>query len=309
MTSPDTSAALDPAPPQVTLPAGPSAPAAEARTVELRLGTGRVVIDAEGGHPLQFVDDTAPERTYLLDGTTPWHSLEHAWGTGHVVADSFTARWNAPHSRELGTASVTASHRLGEQMVLDVERAGGDTFPETYRFRNVSQATLRLTGLGIQTPFADLYPGALASLTGCVHAHVFTGGEWSWAAAQPMDGGGRVLGLRLEEGALWSYAVESRNAGTFSNARGHLVLQATDHARAPHSFGGQPVLTLAPGEEHVLSWELAWYEGMDAFLAATRAPAEFSAFSVAVGETITVRSPHPVEAGTGSRWSAGPTGR
>ena len=46
---------------------------------------------------------------------------------------------------------------------------------------------------------------------------------------------------------------------TGSNARGHLLLHATDAARAPHAFGGQPELGSRPGASYVLAWEVGWY--------------------------------------------------
>ncbi|WP_324013793.1 hypothetical protein [Microbacterium sp. JZ37] len=271
---------------------------AVAREIELRLGSGRALLDAETGSPLQFVDDTAPERTYLLDGRTPWHSLEHAWGSGHVVADTFAGRWNAPHELEMDGDVVRAAYKVGP-LVVDVERRGGDLLQETYRFRNTSDSTIRITGLAVQTPFADLYPGALDALTRRVHAHVFTGGRWAWVAAQPMDGRGHVLGLRVTEGELWSYSVETRNANTISNARGHLVLNVTDRARNPDAFGGQPALALDAGAEYVLGWELGWHSDIASFIEATHAPAEFSALAATVGEPISIRTPCEVRAAGG----------
>ena len=271
---------------------------AVAREIELRLGSGRALLDAETGSPLQFVDDTAPERTYLLDGRTPWHSLEHAWGSGHVVADTFAGRWNAPHELEMDGDVVRAAYKVGP-LVVDVERRGGNLLQETYRFRNTSDSTIRITGLAVQTPFADLYPGALDALTRRVHAHVFTGGRWAWVAAQPMDGRGHVLGLRVTEGELWSYSVETRNANTISNARGHLVLNVTDRARNPDAFGGQPALALDAGAEYVLGWELGWHSDIASFIEATHAPAEFSALAATVGEPISIRTPCEVRAAGG----------
>lgn len=263
---------------------------APATTTTIRLGTGHAVIDTTTGTPIQFIDDEAPGRTYLLDSTITWHSVEHSWGTGHVIGGAATGRWNAPAEIEIDGDLIRSTHRISRALSLDVERCGGDVLRETYRFRNTSDEHLRITGLGIQTPFADRYPGADDALSRRVHAHVFTGGAWAWAAAQPMDGAGRVLGLTLAAGHLWGYSVETRNSNTISNARGHIVLGVTDHARNPYAFGGQPVIELSPGSEYVLAWDIAWFASMDELVAATNAPAEFSSFSAAVGERISIRT-------------------
>lgn len=265
----------------------------------LPFGSGLVVLDKVTGTPVQFTDTAAPDRTYLLDDEIAWHSLEHAWGTGYVIADGFAGRWNAPNSITWEGARITTQHQIGQHLQLDVERRSGETFEEAYRFKNVGDVPVRITSLGIQTPFADLYPGARDALTRRVHAHIFTGGSWAWSAAQPMNGAGRVLGLHLTKGQLWGYSVETRNAGTISNARGHLVLNVTDHARTPDAFGGQPVLEIAPGEEYVLSWELSWHDDITAFLASTPSPGQLSAFSAEIGAAIAIRTTQSVTAAAG----------
>lgn len=284
---------------ETTIPVQPDVPSAPRLTAALRLGSGHVTLDAETGAPLQFTDDIAPERTYLLDEEIAWHSVEHAWGSGYIIADSFAGRWNAPSTVRVDSERVTAAHAIGEQLAVEVERQGGDSYRETYRFRNISGRAIRITSLGVQTPFADLYPGAFDALTRRVHAHIFTGGAWAWVAAQPMNGAGRVLGLRVVAGALWSYSVETRNADTVSNARGHLVLNVTDHARKEDAFGGQPVIALEPGEEHILSWELNWFDDMAAFVAATDAPGRFSSLTATIGGSIAVDTALPVCAADG----------
>ncbi|HMR48868.1 MAG TPA: hypothetical protein PKE40_06290 [Arachnia sp.] len=273
-------------------------------TTTLRLGTGRVVVDATRGVPLQFVDDADPGRRYLLTSEIPWHSVEHSWGTGYVIGDGVSGRWNAPEVVEIDDDRVVTRHVVGGGLTLDVVRRGGDVLHEIYRFRNITDRVLRIASLGVQTPFADLYAGSVDALTRRVHAHVFTGGSWAWAAAQPMNGVGRVLGLRLVEGQLWGYSVETRNANTISNARGHIVLNVTDHARNPDAFGGQPVLDLAPGEEYVLAWEVAWYDDIAALAAAARPPAEFSDFSATVGAPIRIVTALPVRVAEGVRVTA-----
>ncbi|WP_210505972.1 hypothetical protein [Naasia sp. SYSU D00057] len=260
------------------------------------LGSGSVSIDQDTGSPVQFTDDRAPERTFLLDESVPWHSVEHSWGSGHLIGDGWAARWNAPSELVVDEHGLRATHRLSERIEVTVERHGGDVFREVYRFRNISREPVRLTSIGIQTPFADLYQNAEDALSRRVHAHLFTGGTWAWALAQPMAGDGRLLGLIVREGAVHGYSVETRNANSISNARGHIVLQVTDAARNAGAFGGQPVLELAPDGDYTLAWELSWYDDVDEFLAATSAPARFSAYAVPLGEHIDVLTAQAVAA-------------
>ncbi|MBL0888634.1 hypothetical protein [Myceligenerans indicum] len=263
-----------------------------ATTTTLTFGAGRAALDPATGAPQQFTDDADPARRYLLDaGDSTWHSIEHQWGSGHVTTDCGGARWHTPAVLRESDAGIEAVHRLPHDLRMDVRRwVDGEVLREQYVLRNDGAETRSVTGLGVQTPFGDVYAGAEDSLDRSVHAHLFTGGTWAWALARPMSGAGRLLGLIVREGAVRAYSIESRNPGTFSNVRGHIALLATDRARNPEAFGGQPELTLAPGEEHVLEWELGWYESVDEFLAATAAPAVFSAYAARTGEAITVEA-------------------
>jgi hypothetical protein len=145
---------------------------------------------------------------------------------------------------------------------------------------------------------------AADALTRAVHAHVWPGGAAAFVLAQPMDGAGPVLGLRVRAGELWAYSIESREAlVTGSNVRGHVVLHVTDAARAPHAFGGQPEIALRPGQAYVLEWELDWYESVAAFACRHPPPVALDALAAPVGEPISfrrgearvrVRAPAPV---------------
>lgn len=286
-------------PVETTIPTDISIHSDRSASLRLPLGDGWVTIDSATGSPLQFTDATAPDRTFLLDSTTDWHSIEHSWGTGYVIGDTVAGRWNSPRSIAVTSDSVTTTHSVGDHLTVRIERRSGEVLHETYRFRNTSDRALRVTSLGIQTPFADLYPGAQDALARRVHAHLFTGGTWAWVAAQPMDGRGRILGLKVTRGELCGYSVETRNSNTISNARGHLVLHVTDHARNPSAFGGQPVIEIAAGAEYVLSWEVTWFDDMESFVDATAAPARFSAFSATIGDRIEIRTDQEVTAESG----------
>ncbi|MFI9831158.1 hypothetical protein ACIHIX_26170 [Streptomyces sp. NPDC051913] len=259
----------------------------------LTFASGHAILDPLTGAPVQFVDEAAPARLFLLnDVATPWHSVEHQWGSGHLVTDRGGARWHTPAElRTTKDGAVEAVHTPLPGLRVEIHRHVREgVLCERYTVVNTAEEPLTITGLGVQTPFADLYDGAEASLEQAVHAHLFTGGTWAWALAQPMSGEGQCLGLIVREGAVHAYSVESRNQNSLSNVRGHLVLLATDQARNPEAFGGQPVLRLGPGESTTLAWELGWYDSVEDFTAATRPPAVLSAYAAELGEPILVEA-------------------
>ncbi|MGW0786559.1 hypothetical protein [Streptomyces sp. NPDC002913] len=265
-------------------------PAPESAPPVLDFGGGHAVLDPGTGAPVAFTDDSAPDRAFLLDAaTTDWHTDEHQWGSGHLVSDRGPARWHRPESLSIRPGLVEAAHVPVPGLRLLVRRVvTGGRLVESYELSNEGTGPATVTALGIQTPFGDLYDGAARSLDRAVHAHVFTAGTWAWVLARPMSGTGRSLGLIVRRGGLRSYAVESRNKNSLSDARGHLVLQVTDHARNPGAFGGQPPLVLDAGSSVTVEWEIGWYDSADAFLAATRPPAAFSAYAAEVGRHIVV---------------------
>ncbi|WP_051828530.1 hypothetical protein [Streptomyces bicolor] len=258
----------------------------------LAFGSGHATLDPLTGAPVRFVDERDPARRFLLDtDITEWHSLEHQWGSGHLITDRGGARWHTPTELRVVDGAVEAVHTPLPGVRVEVRRCvAGDVLRERYTVVNTAREQLTITGLGVQTPFADLYTTAEESLAQAVHAHLFTGGTWAWALAQPMSGDGRCLGLVVREGAVRGYAVESRNQVSNSHVRGHLVLLVTDQAHNPEAFGGQPVLQVAAGESTAVEWVLGWYASAEEFTAATRPPAVFSAYAAEVGESIVVEA-------------------
>ena len=52
---------------------------------ELAISDGLVLLDPSTGAPRQFVDPSSPDRQFLLDDSVRWHSVEHQWGSGHLI--------------------------------------------------------------------------------------------------------------------------------------------------------------------------------------------------------------------------------
>ncbi|MDP4510732.1 hypothetical protein [Nonomuraea turcica] len=256
-------------------------------TKRFEFGGGSARLGPDGG-PVSFEHPRDPSRVYLLDEALDvWHGPDHRWGTGFVITPKGSGRWQEPDGVDWHAGGVTAWHRPRPDVALEVgRRVTGDHFIESYTWTNTGDHAIQLTGLAVNVPVRDVYDGAATALARSCHAHLFTGGAWSWILAEPMSGTPPLLGVIVREGSLWAYSVESRNRHTSSDNRGHLLVHPTDHARNPDAFGGQPILALAPGESHTLSWELGWYDSREAFLDATNAPATLAALTAPVGTAL-----------------------
>jgi hypothetical protein len=254
-------------------------------------GTGTVLVGDDGSvRAVEHPDG----RQVLLEDEGGVHDSLHAWGKGFVITDRGSRRFDHPAVQRWRQTGIDLLYQLGE-LELRVGRRFGDQWTETYELRNTGAEPVTIGSLAISTPYRDTYRSSRESLTGSVHAHVWTGGADAWVWAVPMDGGGPGLGLQLKEGELWAYSVESREAGTSSNIRGHLYLHVTDHARAPHAMGGQPPIALAPGASYRWTWQLAWYDDLPGFHSDRQPLIGPDRLAAEVGETIQLSGVGPSE--------------
>lgn len=249
------------------------------------VGAGQVEV-ADDGAVRAVLHPTRGHSMLLDDGVV--HDSMHYWGKGFVITDHGSHRFDAPDFTRWRLTGIDLLYRLGE-LELRVGRRFGEHWTETYEVRNVAEEPIAIGSLAVSTPYRDLYSSSRESLNGAVHAHLWTGGADSWAWAVPMDGSRPGLGLQLTEGELWAYSVESRDAGTGSNIRGHLYLHVTDHARAPHAMGGQPQVVLQPGDSYRWTWQLGWYATLEAFHATRKPLIDATTLVAEVGESIPIQ--------------------
>ncbi|MEU4195697.1 hypothetical protein AB0E69_27605 [Kribbella sp. NPDC026611] len=253
-------------------------------------GPGLIHVDDDGS-----VDQVVhPDGRQVLRAT----DVDHAWGKGFVVTDRGSHRFDSPVLTRWRSSGIDLLYQLGG-LELRVGRRFGEQWTETYEVRNTTADAITIGSLAVSTPYRDVYTSSRESLTGAVHAHVWTGGADAWVWAVPMDGSRPGLGLQLKEGELWAYSIESRDPGSSSNVRGQIYLHVTDQARAPHTLGGQPTITLQPDQSYRWTWQLAWYDDLPAFHADRRPVVDADRLAAEVGETIhltdgtTVTSDHP----------------
>ncbi|GAB3951249.1 DUF5695 domain-containing protein [Kribbella albertanoniae] len=249
-----------------------------------------------GPGTVQIADDGAVAQVLHPDGRDVLqYAAPRAWGKGFLITDRGSHRFDHPALVRWRSTGLDLLYQLGG-LELRVGRRFGEHWTETYELRNPTGAPVEVGSLAISTPYRDVYRSSRESLTGAVHAHIWTGGADAWAWAVPMDGSGPGLGLQLKEGELWAYSVESREPDSSSNTRGHLYLHITDHARAPHAMGGQPQITLAPGASYRWTWQLGWYDDLSAFHADRGPRLVADRLAAEVGGTIEVRGHGPVTA-------------
>lgn len=250
-------------------------------------GAGKIQVSDDGAVAKVLHPDG---RQVLLEDDGGVHDTLHAWGKGFVITDRGSHRFDQPAVLRWRQTGIDLLYQLGE-LELRVGRRFGEQWTETYEVRNTGAEPVEVGSLAVSTPYRDVYRSSRESLNGAVHAHVWTGGADAWVWAVPMDGSGPGLGLQLKEGELWAYSVESREAGTSSNIRGHLYLHVTDHARAPHAMGGQPSITLAPGASYRWTWQLAWYDNLPGFHADRQPLISADTLAAEVGQSIEVNKP------------------
>lgn len=256
-----------------------------------RCGEGTVRVDDDGfvvdvGHP------THPGLNAVLDDSVPWVGPESRWGTGWVVSDAGSGRFVRPLELDFEESGVAIGYEPVPGLRLDVTRRFDDKWYERYVLRNVSDSTITIGSYAVTTPIRDLYGPAAKVLREHCHAHVWTGGAESWLVAVRMDGTPPALTLDLTEGELWSYSIAGRHQFTSSNVRGVISLHATDHARAPHAFGGQPEISLSSGQELCIGWEIGWYDDIAAALSGHRSTVDVSELAAPVGQSIAIATAH-----------------
>jgi hypothetical protein len=248
-------------------------------------GAGRIVVAADDGAVIGVDHPAHPGMRFLLGADEQaWHHAPFAWGKGYIITERGSTRWDQPAAIEWHTQGVDCSYRLLDGLHLFVERRFGAEWTEAYRLTNTTDQALAIGALAISTPFRDVYHSAADSLRAACHAHVWTGGAYSFVWAVPMNGSAPGLGLAVTEGTLWSYSIETRNQLTSSHVRGHIYLHVTDAARAPHLLGDQPVLVLAPGETYTLAWRIGWFDDVAHFeRAAVQPPVIVPSLAAPVG--------------------------
>ncbi|MDR1806527.1 MAG: hypothetical protein LBR33_01195 [Propionibacteriaceae bacterium] len=272
---------------------------------EFEIDGGRVTVFGTGALA-QVEADADRDRLYLLDeGKDAWHTPEHRWGSGFLVTDRGAGRWNVPVRLEWTADGWEADYGTVAGLAVCVSRRVADRLSEVFTYRNATAEPVAVATLGIVTPFRDVYPSAAEAIATAVHAHVWPGGASAYVLAEPMSGRSPVLSLRVTEGSVNAYSIESRNHFSSSNVRGHLVLHAVDR-RAPHAFGGQEPVVIAPGGCLRLAWTLGLHPDRAAAEHFVAGPLAGVTLVAEVGQPVAIATDAPAQVTARAAWPVGP---
>ena len=257
--------------------------------------TAAVPRDARAGDgPVRFATDptTGAIASLTLAGDTTgmnwmlrtdgsqyaWVTSKYGWGLGYFTAGGRTLSWHTPESVADGGRRVVYTAG-GVRVEVERSEAGGG-FAERYTFVNKGTAPVRLTDLGIYTPFNDNYPDARTCLRERCHAHIWPGGAAAWVEARRMSGRGAEVGLMLTQGNVVDYDIWERGPERgASNFRGVVALCPAD-------------TTLGPGGRMTVGWRVFACDGPEGFrrsvLRYGGALAEADRYVATVGDTVRV---------------------
>ena len=206
----------------------------------------------EDPHGMNWISDSAENPT-MPDS--------NGWGLGFLAMPGRNGpqRWQRPEEVTLEENGARARYLVGAIEVTVSRRLHGDRFDETFEFRNIGEVEQPIWGLGLCAPFNDNYPDAVTCVTRRCNAHLWCGGNTTYACCLRMGATGPHLGLVLTEGFIGGYSIEGRGlAFGGSNQRGSFVFNANG-------------LTLQPGQTHRIAWTCFWHQGWEDFFAQARA--------------------------------------
>lgn len=178
---------------------------------------------------LSLAGDTTNMNWMLrTDGSQyAWVTPKYGWGLGYFSIDGCTFSWQTPTALADGGRRV---EYVAGGVRIEVERSEAEGgFAERFTFVNEGAAPVRLTDMGIYTPFNDNYPDARTCLTERCHAHIWPGGAAAYVEAQRMSGRGSEVGLMLTQGNVVDYDIWERGPERAnSNFRGVVALCPAD---------------------------------------------------------------------------------
>lgn len=254
-------------------------------------------------------DSTNMNWIVAADGSQyRWVTESLGWGLGYfTINGSRDCRWEKP-LHVIGD-SVSEYH-VGDIQIVVFRKTVSDGFKESYKFTNRGSETVRLSNIGILTPFNDNYPDSRTCVNARCNAHVWAGGNSAYVYALRMGGYGPHLGLVVTEGCVSDYEIWERdiNKGN-SQTRGIIALCPDD-------------MTLKVDETKEISWNVFAHDGERDFCDKAEglgcriveaekyvaAPGEKIQIAVGTGKSCQVKMPkregeyrHTIEYGNGKK--------
>ena len=202
------------------------------------------------------VDGINKQMNWILDTSGKQYSFvtdKYGWGLGYFTqkknGESQRCTWQTPQRVE----GAEICYRAGDIEIRVKRQMEGDDLVEHYTFRNLGNTTVKLTDLGIYTPFNDNYPDAATCVSSRVNTHIWNGKNGAYVNAMQMGGNAPHVGLVVTKGSIDGYEINERSISqSLSNFRGVMSLTPAD-------------MTLKAGERHEVSWRLFSHQGADDF--------------------------------------------
>lgn len=178
-----------------------------------------------------------------------WIGEKFGWGLGYFTVNGVEHRWQKPYKIDISNVA----YRCGDITVKVKRIKKEDGITESYCFKNEGTQSIKLSNVGILTPFNDNYPNAETCISQRCHAHVWAGGNSAYVYALRMGAKAPHIGLVLTKGRISDYEIWQRgNDKGNSQTRGIIALCHDD-------------MTLSPGQTKTIEWKIFTHEGKDDF--------------------------------------------
>lgn len=203
---------------------------------------------------------------------------KYGWGLGYFsTSDGIKHEWLKPTSVKSGAVT----YRCGDVEVSVTRKLSNGEIKETYTFKNIGKKEVKLSDMGIYTPFNDNYPNSRECVNRRCNAHIWDGWNSAYVCALRMGGYAPHVGLVLTDGNINNYEIWERGVNKHhSQTRGIIALCPKD-------------MTLAPGKSEKVEWTIFSFKDKSDFI--TKATQKgcvipkLSSYVLNLGDSVTVR--------------------
>ncbi len=218
-------------------------------------------VDGESGalNSISIENDKREMNWILHAGQRSFIKSEDLWGLGNftqtdIYGFSQKFQWLKASCVVQNKTSQTSSYIAGGLNITVVRKIDKGNLIETYIFKNITPAKLKISDIAVNTPFNDNYDKSDVCLNGRTHAHIWAdGGNSAYVCAINMGANPPHLGLVINDGAMSGYEIRKRSKKFgMSNFRGVIMMNF-----APFE--------LASNEEKSFSWTIFSHSGWSDF--------------------------------------------
>ncbi len=195
----------------------------------------------------------------LHAGLRHFIKTEDLWGLGKftqtdIYGFSKSFQWNKLKKLKQTKDSQSSSYLAGGLQITVSRKLLNGNLLETYTFKNITPAPLKISEIAVNTPFNDNYDKSDVCLNGRAHAHIWAdGGSSAYVCAINMGANPPHIGLLMNTGSISGYEIYKRDRKFgMSNFRGVFMMNFED-------------FTLESNQEKSFSWTIFSHNGWDDF--------------------------------------------